>query len=112
MTVAPRRLTGSVLTAGVIVSAVCFLVAIAAEVAGNDLGLGDVTDVGALVEGLSSLEPWAWASLGTLAIVATPALGLLTTAYEYRSVADRRTTLLAMAVLGVLAFSTAVAILR
>ena len=58
------------------------------------------------------MEPWAWAGLGTLAVVATPALGLTATAYEYASVSDRRTVLMALTVLGVLAVSLVIAILR
>ena len=110
--VAPRRLTSAALTGGAVVSAACFLVAIGAEIAGQDRSLGDITDLGALAQGLLDFAPWAWASLGTIAIIVTPALGLLVTAYEYRSVADRRTTLLAIAVLAVLVFSAVVAVLR
>lgn len=109
---APRRWTSATLTAGVIASAICFLIAGAAELLGVDTGAGDMTDVGALVAGLVSLAPWAWASLGTLTVVATPALGLLATAYEYASVSDRRTVLLALAVLAILGGSAIVAILR
>ena len=108
----PHRWTSATLTGGVIVSAACFLVAVAAELLGVDSGGGEMTDVGALAKGLVALTPWAWASLGTLAVVVTPALGLLTTACEYASVGDRRTILLALAVLTVLLLSAVVAILR
>ena len=40
----------------------------------------------------------------------TPAIGLLTSAWEYAQVGDRRTSLLAIAVLGVLVLSSAVAL--
>ena len=45
-------------------------------------------------------------------VIITPALGLLSTAWEYAGIADRRSVLLAMAVLGVLAVSVVVAIER
>jgi hypothetical protein len=44
--------------------------------------------------------------------VVTPAVALLATAWEYASIADRRATLLALAVLGVLAISVLVAVLH
>lgn len=109
---APRRWTSATLTGGVIVSAVSFLIAGAAELFGADIGGGEMTDVGALASGLVDLSPWAWASLGTIVVVVTPALGLLATAYEYASVADRRTVLLALAVLGILILSAIIAALR
>ena len=113
--VAPRRLTSASLTAGVILAATCFLVAGAAEFLGADSSVADMTDMtdmGALVGGLVALDPWAWASLGTYLVVATPALGLAVTAYEYATVADRHAVALALVVLTVLTLSTVVALLR
>jgi len=109
---APRRFTSATLTAGVVVAATSFLVAGAAELAGIEQGSGEMTDVGALVDGLLALSPWAWASLGTLVIVVTPAIGLLVTAHEYASISDRRTVLLALSVLTVLVVSALIAVLR
>ena len=111
-TTAPRHLTSWVLRIGVLVAAACFLVAGAGELAGNQSGSGDMTDVGALIDGAFAFTPWAWASLGVFALVLTPAVGLLLTAYEYRSVSDRRTALLALAVLAVLVVSAVIATLR
>lgn len=109
---APRHLTSGSLTAGVFVSGACFVVAGAAEVFGVATHPAQMTDVGALVSGLAALDPWAWASLGTYAVVATPAMGLVATAYEYSTVADRSTVALALVVLAVLALSAVVALAR
>jgi uncharacterized membrane protein len=109
---APRRYTSGTLTAGVTMAGVCFAVAVAAEVLGIDPGDGSMTDPGAVITGLVTLTPWAWATLGAYAVVMTPVAGLLVTAAEYWSVNDRRTVLLAVAVLAVLAVSAVVAILR
>ena len=109
---APRRFTSAALTIGVLVAASCFGVAVAAEVAGIDPGTGDMTDLAAVLDGLLALTPWAWATAGAYAIVLTPAAGLIATASEYASISDRRTVWLALAVLGVLALSTTIALLR
>jgi uncharacterized membrane protein len=111
-TAASRRLTSGALGVGVVITASCFLVALGSEFAGNDSLTGDMTDATAVIEGIFSLAPWAWASLGTYAIVLTPVIGLLATAYEYAAIADRRTMWLAVAVLAILGVSVATAILR
>jgi len=108
---APRHLTSTTLSAGVAVSAACFLLAGAAEALGVTSRPGDMTDIGALLQGWLSLDPWAWASLGTFAVILTPALALLVTAWEYLTIRDRRSVLLALAVLAVLMVSAAVALL-
>jgi uncharacterized membrane protein len=105
-------LTSAALSVGVVITATCFLVALGSEFAGNDSLTGDMTDVAAVIDGILSFAPWAWASLGTYAIVLTPVLGLFMTAYEYAAIADRRTMWLAVAVLATLAVSVAAAILR
>ena len=109
---APRRATSAVLTGGVAIAAVLFGVALLAEVAGTESGSGEMTDLAAVVEGLFALSPWAWAAAGAYAVVATPVVGLLVTAWEYRQVADRRAVILALGVIAVLALSAVVAILR
>jgi uncharacterized membrane protein len=109
---APRRYTSAVLTTGVASAGVVFAVALVLELLGAQPGSGQMTDVGAVLEGLSALTPWAWAALGAYLVVATPAVGLLVTAWEYWSVDDRRTVWLAVAVFAVLATSAVVAILR
>ena len=109
---APRRYTSATITTGVVASAACFVIAGIAEVAGVETGSGDMTDLAAVFHGLLAMNPWAWASLGTFAVVLTPAIGLLVTAYEYATVSDRRTFLLAIAVVAILALSAAVAVLR
>lgn len=108
---APRHLTSATISGGVVVSAACFLLAGAAEALGRTAQPGDMTDIGALLERSLSLDPWAWASLGTFAVILTPAIALLATAWEYRTISDRRTVLLALAVLAVLTVSAGVALL-
>lgn len=109
---APRRYTSATLSAGVFAAAALFAVALILEILGADHGDGEMTDLAAVIEGLVSLTPWAWATAGAYAVVVTPVLGLVVTAWEYWSVGDRRTVLLAAAVLAVLATSAIVAILR
>ena len=109
---APGRYTSATLTGGVLAAAACFLVAMVAEVAGVDPGGGEMTDLAAVFDGLLAFTPWAWATLGAYAVVATPALGLIVTGWEYSTISDRRTMLLAATVLVVLAISATVAVLR
>jgi uncharacterized membrane protein len=109
---APRRLTSAVLSLGVAVSAACFVLAGLAELLGVPRHSAAMTDLAALIDGLLVLDPWALASAGTYAVIVTPALGLMTTAWEYASIADRRTMLLALVVLVVLAASVVAAIIR
>lgn len=109
---APRRATSTSLSLGVAFAAVCFVVAILAEVFGIDSNEGSMTDLATVLSGLPALSPWAWASLGAYAVVVTPVVGLVVTAWEYASVGDRRAMGLALAVLTVLGLSTAVSLLR
>ncbi len=106
---APRRLTSAVLSLGVAVSAACFVLAGVAEFLGMTRREASMTDFSALLDGSLALDPWALASLGCYAVVVTPAIGLLATAWEYASIADRRATFLALAVLAILAVSVVVA---
>ena len=107
---APRRYTSATLTGGVLVAAVLFAVALMAEVLGAASEPGEMTDIAAVLDGLVALDPWAWATAGAYAIVLTPAVGLLVTIGEYSSVSERRTALLALAVLAILTISAAIAI--
>ena len=109
---APRRATSATLTAGVAAAAVFFAVAMILEILGAEPGAGEMTDLGAVVEGLLALTPWAWATMGAYAVVATPVIGLVVSAAEYWSVGDRRTVLLAVGVIAVLGASVVVAGLR
>ncbi len=109
---ARRRYTSATLTGGVLAAAVLFGVAVVAEVLGVASEPGEMTDIAAVLDGLVAFDPWAWASAGAYAVVATPIAGLLVTAGEYWRAGDRRTVLLAVAVLGVLSASVVVAVLR
>lgn len=111
-TSAPRRFTSATLTTGVLAAGVFFAVAMLLEILGAEPGDGQMTDLAAVAEGLVAFTPWAWATLGAYAVLATPVAGLVVTAWEYWSVGDRRTVLLAIAVMAVLAASVVVAILR
>jgi uncharacterized membrane protein len=101
-----------VLSGGVAAAATCFAIALLTEVLGAEPGSGEMTDVGAVFEGLLDLTPWAWATLGVYAVLATPVIGLVATAWEYATISDRRTVLSAISVLAVLAVSAVIAILR
>lgn len=108
---APRRFTSAVLTGGVLLAALCFVVAGAAEILGAEAGSGEMTDFAAILDGLADMTPWAWAAAGAYLVVITPVAGLLATVAEYWSVDDRRAVGLAAAVLLVLALSVVVAIM-
>lgn len=109
---ASRALTSGWLTLGTLVSALCFVIALAAEQAGQAGLSGEMTDMAAILDGLRELSPWAWASLGTYAVIITPVVGIVITAREYAAIGDRRTVRLALAVLAVLAISVVVAVIR
>ena len=109
---APRRYTSATLTSGVLLSGLCFVIAVIAEIAGIESLVGDMSDVGAVVDGLRALAPWAWATLGSYVIVLTPAVALLVTIAEYASISDRRTVLTAATVLAILTVSAVVALMR
>jgi uncharacterized membrane protein len=108
---APRRLTSAAMSLGVALSATCFVLAAVAELLGRERRDAAMTDIEALVEGLLALDPWALASLGTYVVILTPAVALLATAWEYAAIPDRRTVVLSLVVLAVLASSVLVALL-
>jgi uncharacterized membrane protein len=97
------------MTAGVLLGGVCFAITLAAEVLGMATDGGPMADLPALADGLLAFRPWAWASLGTYVVVATPVISLGATAIEYAMVHDRRSTGLALLVVAVLALSGLVA---
>jgi uncharacterized membrane protein len=109
---APRRLTSATLSAGVGLSAICFLVAGLAELLGIATSPAEVGDLGAVVGGLGSFDRWAWASLGTLIVLVTPGIGLVVTAVEYTRVAERGSALMAVTILIVLVVSALLAFMR
>ncbi len=109
---APRQYTSAALSGGAFLAAACFVVALAAELAGSEPGGGSMTDFAAVTDGLLAFTPWAWATLGVYAVVVTPLLGLIVTAWEYSSVGDRRSVGLAVAVIAVLVTSAVISILR
>jgi hypothetical protein len=100
------------LSVGVGLSAACFLVAGVAELLGVVVRSGEAGDLEAMVAGLGSADPWAWASLGTLIVLVTPGVGLVVTAFEYLRVSERGTALMAVTILVVLGVSAVLAFLR
>ena len=109
---APRRYTSAALTGGVLLSGLCFVIAVLAEALGVESHPGDMTDVGFVIEGSRAMSPWAWATLGTYLVVLTPAVALMVTIAEYASISDRRTVVTAVTVFGILTFSAVVALVR
>lgn len=107
--VAGTRATSAALTIGSLISAGCFLVAIALEILGRPTAAGDVLDLSTVLSSMTVPEPWGWATLGVVIVIVTPAVGLVATLLEYRG---RREAWLALGVLGILAVSLAVALLR
>lgn len=103
------RYTSLVLTAGTVISAVCFLVSIGLELLGRVPGQLDVISLSSIAWALLELRPEGWASAGVVVVIATPAISLVATAVEYRG---RFEAWLALAVLLVLALSLALAVLR
>lgn len=108
-TIVGARATSTALTAGSLVSAFCFLVAIVLEVLGRPTTAGSMVDVAAVTRSLTAPEPWGWATLGVVVVIVTPAAGLIATLFEYRG---RREAWLALGVLGILAVSLGVALVR
>jgi len=106
---ASTRATSAALTIGSLISAGCFLVAIALEVVGRPTTAASVLDLTAVIRSMTVPEPWGWATLGVVIVIVTPAVGLLATVLEYRG---RREAWLALGVLGILAVSLGVALLR
>lgn len=105
------RSTRAVLAGGTAVSVACFAVALLLEFLGRARGGGSATDPAAVVASVLALEPWGWATLGTYAVIVTPALAIVATGLEYAAIRDRRTAWTAVAVLVVLGVSLAVSLL-
>jgi uncharacterized membrane protein len=105
---APSRATARALTVGSALSFVAFAVAFVA-----DLADGTAAHVRAplTLDALVRVDPEAWALVGVLILFATPVAGLLATAVEYYR-PERRMSLVALAVLGLLALSVAIALSR
>lgn len=112
MSVASSRWTRRCLAVGTAVSAACFAFSLLLDLLGRAGLHGDASDLAAVLGSAVALEPWGWATLGTLAVIATPAAGLVATLAEYERVRDRRTALLAVAVLAILGLSLVTALLR
>jgi uncharacterized membrane protein len=100
------------LSGGTVLGAACFAVALVAELAGLGSDASRTSDAAAYTAALAALDPTAWAVLGTAVIIGTPAIGLVVTALEFRSIGDRWAVLMALAVLAILGTSLAIAVLR
>lgn len=108
---AGTRGTRAVLAVGTAVSVVCFSIAIILELLGRPDARGSATDLGAVARSAAAFEPWGWATLGTFAVILSPAGAIVATALEHAAIHDRRTALTAVAVLVVLGISLAVSLL-
>lgn len=108
---APSAATVRALTGGALLSASLFVAAAALAASGRPWSSGPVLGPVAAARGMLELDPAAWASAGILVLLASPVLGLLTTAAEYRRV-DIRYSALACLVLAILTGSLLLAILR
>jgi pyrimidine-specific ribonucleoside hydrolase len=102
--------TRGVLRVGVAVSAAAFVIALLVRVAGHAAGGGDAFDPAAVLAACAALDPWGWATLGVLAVIATPILAIAATGHEHRVAGDRRTAGLSVVVLAILGFSLAIAL--
>lgn len=103
------RATSAVLTGGSLVSAFCFTVAIALEILGRPTTAPSGLDIATVIGSMTVPEPWGWATLGVVVVIVTPAAALIATVVEYRG---HREAWLAVGVLGILAVSLGVALLR
>ena len=108
-----ERIIGLVLRGGVLTSAGLMAVGLVGLLAGGGLGrlgrpAGD-RSLGQLLSGLSAGRPEAVATLGTIVLVATPVLQLITSALLFWRKRDRLYTLVAVVVLGIVAVGALVA---
>ena len=110
-TVPASRSTRLVMAGGTAVSVVCFAMALVLEFLGRPTGGGSATDPAAVASSVLALEPWGWATLGTYAVIVTPALAIVATGLEYAAIRDRRTAWTAVAVLVILGVSLVVSLL-
>ena len=104
--------TRLVLRAGAVASVVAFAVAMLLKATGRIPGSGDAFDLRAVAHACLGLDPWGWATLGVLVVIATPVLALAATGHEHRVAGDRRTAGLSLVVLAILGLSLAIEIGR
>jgi uncharacterized membrane protein len=101
--------TVAILRAGSVVGGGIFVVGLVlAGVRGN--AAGPALAPAALLSGLVALEPRAWLSAAAITLIVTPAAGLLATAFECART-DRRSMLIAVLLVAILAASIAIAVL-
>jgi hypothetical protein len=110
--VAASTATRAVLAIGTGASVVCFVIALVLESIGRPTGGGSAFDFPAVFRSAAGPDVWGWATLGTFAVILTPAAALVATAWEYRRVADVRTSALAVGVLVILGIGLIVALWR
>lgn len=103
------RATARVLTAGTMLSAACFLVGTALAVIGRPTETLDPRRLDLIASSAMSLQPAGWSMLGVLLVLVTPALALLVTYVEMRTL-QPRAALAALGVLGILGAATVIAV--
>ncbi|HEX5465725.1 MAG TPA: DUF1634 domain-containing protein [Candidatus Limnocylindrales bacterium] len=105
-----RVLVARVLTAGIIVSAVLLIAALASALAlgwggsllGRPVVTASLTDFGGLIDGLGALRPAAIGQLGLLALVLTPVTRVAASILLFGLEGDRTYVLITAAVLAIL----------
>jgi len=102
--------TRRILRAGSLLAAAAFVMALVLRAAGRPVGSGAALDPGSVAGAILALDPWGWATLGVLIVIATPVLAIAATGHEHRVAGDRRSAGLAVAVLAVLGLSLAIAL--
>jgi hypothetical protein len=95
------RWTAAVLSGGTLLSAACFVVGFLLALVGGGAQAEDPRRLELVLRAALELQPWGWSMLGVLALLVTPAAGLLTSALEMRRLQPRSATL-ALVVLGIL----------
>ncbi len=109
---ASRRTTRAVFHAGTLAGGACLLLAMVLEMVGRPATTASLVDLRAIVSGVLTGDPWGWSALGVWIVIATPGVALATTALEFRAIADRWAVRATLGVLGLLALSLAVGLVR
>lgn len=106
----PVGATSRALVAGTLVSAACFVLGLLLTLVGQGAEAQDPRRLDLVLQAATQLQPWAWSTLGVIALLLTPPAGLAATAFETRRT-QPLTALLAVAVLAILGLATGFALL-
>jgi len=106
----PVGATSRALVAGTLLSAACFVFGLLLTLVGQGAEAQDPRRLDLVLHSAAQLQPWAWSTLGVIALLLTPPVGLVATALETRRI-QPATSLLALAVLAILGLATGFALL-